>query len=141
MLSVLNLFPFSLQTIFSTLKSFITNVPLFLYHSMSVLLIHFQPKLSISTHHQHHIMIGTFLPFAFGPPLHFLMFKLVTILILEHACLLYASPSRPSLQRALVNSISRYQASDTHSAVMRQFTAPQENSVSQFTEFILQHRL
>jgi hypothetical protein len=74
-------------------------------------------------------------------PLHFLMFKLVTILILEHACLLYASLSRPSLEWALVNSISQYQASDTHSAVMRQFTAPQEYSVSQFVEFILEHRL
>jgi hypothetical protein len=75
-------------------------------------------------------------------PLHFLTFMIVIILIMEHACISYASPSRPSLEQALATACSRYMDSHTHDTVTKQFTASsQEYSVSQFMEFILQQRL
>jgi len=66
----------------------------------------------------------------------------VAILILEHACLFYISLSKPSVNEALDKAFSQYQASDVHNAVIRQFlAAPNEYSIEQFTEFILNHHL
>jgi hypothetical protein len=65
-----------------------------------------------------------------------------TILILEPACLSYASLSKPTIEEALDRAYSQYQASGIHNAVIRQFLAPfKEYSIQQFTEFILGSRL
>jgi hypothetical protein len=70
------------------------------------------------------------------------MFEIVTILILDYACLSYASSSRPTLKKALNKACSQYIASCTHNEVIRQFTThPQEYPILDFTEFVLQHRL
>jgi len=67
---------------------------------------------------------------------------IVTILILEHASLLYASQSKSTRDEALDRACSRYSASGVHSEVTEQFFAPPtEYSTLQFTEFILKHRL
>jgi hypothetical protein len=64
------------------------------------------------------------------------------ILILEHACLSFASQSQPTKDEALDQAYSRYCASDVHDEVTKQFPAsPEEYSTLQFTEFILKHRL
>jgi len=69
--------------------------------------------------------------------------KLIAIiLILEHACLSYASQSKPIRDEALDMAYSRYCASGVHNEVVKQFVAPlEEYSILQFTEFVLQHRL
>jgi hypothetical protein len=51
----------TLQTLFSALSFFITNVLFLFYHSFLVLLICSQKILSISNDDTHHIMIGIFL--------------------------------------------------------------------------------
>ena len=85
-------------------------------------------------------MIGTFLPYA--SHLYFITSKLVTILILDRASFFYASPSRPTLEDALDQACSQYNSSDTHNAVKEQFLLPpKQYSTSQFTEFVLTHRL
>jgi hypothetical protein len=105
-----------------------------------VLPIHFQPPLSISSDDTHHTMIGMFLSYA--SHLDFLTSKLVTILILDRASFFYASPSRPPLEDALDQAYSQYNSSDTHNAVKEQFLLPpKQYSISQFTEFVLPHRL
>ena len=72
----------------------------------------------------------------------FLTSKIVTILILDRASLLYASPSRPTLDKALDQAYSQYKASDTHTTVKQQFLLPPKRySISQFTEFVLSRRL
>ena len=64
----------------------------------------------------------------------------MVILILEHACLSYASESRPTQDEALDEAYSRYCASGIHNELTEQFSAhPQEYSILQFTEFILTH--
>ena len=74
--------------------------------------------------------------------MYFLTFKIVTILILDRASLFYASPSRPTLKRALDHARSQYRSSDIHNALKEQFSLPpKEYSISQFTEFVLSHRL
>ena len=77
--------------------------------------------------------------------LYFLTSKIVTILILDRACLLYASPSHPGRLtriRALDQACSQYASSDIHDAVKEQFLLPpKQYSISQFTEFVLSHRL
>ena len=66
----------------------------------------------------------------------------MSILILEHASLYYASSSGPDLNEALDMAYSRYRASETHTAVTEQFSAPSETyTISQFTMFILDNRL
>jgi hypothetical protein len=66
----------------------------------------------------------------------------VSILILEHASLYYASSSKPTLDQALDGAYSQYKASNIHNAVIEQFpAAPQTYSILQFTEFILRYRL
>jgi hypothetical protein len=66
----------------------------------------------------------------------------VSILVLEHASLYYASSSKPPLDQALDRAYSQYNVSITHSLVTEQFSAsPQTYSILQFTEFILNHRL
>ena len=75
-------------------------------------------------------------------PSYFLTFEIVTILILDLASLLYASPSRPTLDDVLDQACSRYESSDTHNAAKEQFSLPPKRySKLQFTEFILSHRL
>ena len=74
--------------------------------------------------------------------LYFLMSNIVTILILDRASLVYASPSRPTLENALDHACSQYESSGTHNAVKEQFSLPPEQySISQFTEFVLSHRI
>jgi hypothetical protein len=66
----------------------------------------------------------------------------VLVLILEHACLRFASQSKPTKDEALDEAYSRYCTSGAHNELMKQFSAsPEEYSISQFTEFILEHRL
>ena len=73
--------------------------------------------------------------------LSFLTFKIVTILILERAYLLFVSSS-PSLSDALDQAYRQYKSSDTHDAVKEQFSLrPKRYSILQFTEFVLSHRL
>jgi hypothetical protein len=75
-------------------------------------------------------------------PLWFLTSKIATIIILEHTGLLYASSSRPTLEQALYKAHNLYAVSGIHDAVTNQFNAPlRDYSISQFTEFILKHRL
>jgi septin family protein len=65
-----------------------------------------------------------------------------TILILECASLDYASSPRADLNEALDMAYSQYRASNTHNAIIEQFSAPPETySILQFTEFILGNRL
>jgi len=74
--------------------------------------------------------------------LYFLTSNIVTILILDRACLFYASPSRSTRIRALDQACSQYASSDIHDAVQEQFSLPRtQYSISQFTEFVLSHRL
>ena len=75
-------------------------------------------------------------------PLYFLTFEIATVLILDHAALFYASPSRPTLRDALDQAYSKYESSDTHNAVKEQFSlSPNQYSMLQFTEFVLSRRL
>jgi hypothetical protein len=68
--------------------------------------------------------------------------KIVSILILEHASLYYASPSKPNLDDALDGAYSQYIASNTHYTIMQQFSAPfKAYPILQFTEFILTYCL
>jgi hypothetical protein len=70
------------------------------------------------------------------------MSKIVSILILEHASLYYASSSRPTLDQALDRAYAQYMASDIYNAVIQQFSAPfQTYSSLQFSYFILSYRL
>jgi hypothetical protein len=63
-------------------------------------------------------------------------------LILERACLSYASGSRPTRDEALDEAHSRYRDYDIHSAVIKRFSgSPKKYSMSEFTSFILDHRL
>jgi len=74
--------------------------------------------------------------------LYFLTSKIVTILILDRASILYASPSHPTPAEALDLACSQYVSSDTHNTVKEQFSLPpKQYSISQFTEFVLSHRL
>ena len=50
--------------------------------------------------------------------------QIVSILILEHASLSYASSLRPDLDEALDRAYSQYRASNTHDAVIEKFSAP-----------------
>ena len=74
--------------------------------------------------------------------LYFLTFRTATIIILERVSLLFASPSHPTLENAFNQACSQYEASDTHNALKDQFLPPpKQYSISQFTEFVLGHRL
>ena len=74
-------------------------------------------------------------------PLLILMSKIATILILECACLLYASSSNPSFEDALNITHTTYTTSNARNELPIQFPASREYSIPQVTEFILQHRL
>ena len=75
-------------------------------------------------------------------PLYFLTSEIVTVLILDHAALLYASPSRTTFDDALDQAYSKYESSDTHHAAKEQFSlSPNQYSILQFTEFVLSHRI
>ena len=64
------------------------------------------------------------------------------ILILENACLYYASQPEPNRDEALNQAYSQYCGSGIHSEVTKQFfSMPTEYSMLQITEFILKHRL
>jgi hypothetical protein len=66
----------------------------------------------------------------------------VAVLILEHACLSYASQSKPTRDKALNWAYTQYCASDIHMDLIKQFSAlHKEYSTFQFTEFILGHHL
>jgi len=67
---------------------------------------------------------------------------IVLILILEHACLSYASQSELTTDMALNQAYSLYCASDIYIEIIKEFSAPpKEYSILQFTDFILKHRL
>jgi hypothetical protein len=75
-------------------------------------------------------------------PPQVLTFKIAIILVLENACLSYASQSKPTRDVALDQSYSQYRSSGVHNVVKRQFSLhPKAYSIHQFTEFILKHRL
>jgi len=81
------------------------------------------PPLSISNDDTHHMLIAI-------------------ILILDNACLSYASQPQPDRNVALDMAYSRYKTSDTHMIVTSEYSAPSvEYSIPQLTEFILAHRL
>ena len=83
-------------------------------------------------------MIGTF-PLSVSMPSNF---QIATVLILEYAAILFASPSRPSLEEALNKACSQFISSNTHNAVNRLFLlSPKPYSPQQFTEFLFIHRL
>ena len=68
--------------------------------------------------------------------------KIVTVLILDCASLFYVSPSCLTLDDAFDHAHSQYESSGTHNAVKEQFSLLWERySISQFTEFVLSHRL
>ena len=70
------------------------------------------------------------------------MSKIVTVLILEYACILYASQLRPSCEEALDKACSQFISSSTYNTVNPLFLPSSEPySTQQFTEFILMHRL
>ena len=81
-------------------------------------------------------MIGTFL--LSTPYLCLLIFKIATVLILEYATILFASPSRPTREEAFDTACLQFISSGTHIAVNnQQFPL----STEELTEFILTHRL
>ena len=83
-------------------------------------------------------MIGTF-PLSASVPSNF---QIATVLILEYATILFASPSRPSRVEVLDKACSQFIYSNTHGAVNRLFLpSPKLYSAQQFTEFLLMHRL
>jgi hypothetical protein len=86
----------------------------------------------------HHKLIGIFMPSVSAiSNMH-----LVILLILEHACLSYASQSKPTRDEALNQAYSQYRASGVHNAIIKHFSAPpKQYSISQFMEFILEHHL
>jgi hypothetical protein len=139
-LSVFSLLPFfASQTLSSKLSSFCANVLSLFYSFIFILLTQFQRPLSISSDdHIHHQLIGTFLLCL---PLRSLTSKIAITFILDHACLSYASPSKPALDKALDQAYSQYLAY-IHHEVIRHFPEPLiEYSISQFAAFILDHRL
>ena len=85
-------------------------------------------------------MIGTFpFPVSASMPSNFLI---ATVLILECAAILFASPPHPPRVEALDKACSQFISSNTHNAVNRLFLlSPKPYSIQQFTEFLLIHRL
>ena len=74
--------------------------------------------------------------------LYFLISQKATVLILDYASLFHASTSRPTLEDALDQAFSQFESSHTHNTVKEQFSLPaKQYSISQFTEFVLSHRL
>jgi L-asparagine transporter-like permease len=138
MFSVFLFLPFSApQILFSALRQFVANVLLFIYCSILVLLMRFQ-RPSMSSNHTPYAMIGISLLCVSAIS----NISTVTILILDHACISYASLSQPTLKEALHKACSQYNNSHSHDAVTKQFTVTsRQYSISQFTEFILRYRL
>ena len=92
--------------------------------------------------------------------MYLLTSKTVSILILDHASLSYASAfrhpgtpwtqnyerirseNRERMKGAMDQAYYRYTSSDTHNAVKEQFSLrPTQYSILQFIEFVLSHRL
>jgi hypothetical protein len=66
----------------------------------------------------------------------------VIILILESACLSYASQFELNRDEALEKAYSQYKASNIYNKVAQQFVAPaKEYSILQLKGFILRHHL
>jgi len=82
------------------------------------------PPLSTTCDDTHHVLIA------------------ITI-ILEHACLIYASEEiSPTIGATLDRAYALYSSSDFHISVRKQFSAPPlQYSTLQYIEFILKHRL
>jgi hypothetical protein len=134
-----SLLPFCVPGTILQAKLIFCGCTVVFYRFSFVILTHFQPPLSISgDDHIHHKIIGIFLlsPSAISNT------KIVTILILESACVSHASQSKPTAEQALNQAYSRYCASSTHNEVTQQFSAtPNNYSVLQLTDFILRYRL
>ena len=128
------------QLLLDKLRSFNSDVPLLFFFAFILISpMHFQPPLCISSDDTHHAMIGAF---PLCASMYFLTSKIASILILNRASLLYASPSRPTLEGALDQAYYQYKSSRTHNAVKEQFSFhPKQYSVSQITDFVLSHRL
>ena len=124
----------------SKLSSYCDKVLLLFYRFIFVLLTHLQPPLLISSDdHIHHKLIGTFPSLLFASVISDI--KIVIILILEHACLSYASQSLIR-NEALDRAYSQCCASDILLDLTKQLGASsKEYSIIQFTEFILKHHL
>jgi hypothetical protein len=74
--------------------------------------------------------------------LQFLTSEIAITIILEHACLLFASKLNPTREKALDRACSEYKSSGIHHKVREQFSAPLiQHSIFLFTEFIIEHRL
>jgi hypothetical protein len=74
--------------------------------------------------------------------LQFLTSDIVIILILENACLSYASQSKPTRDEVLDQAYSQYCAANIHNELIKEFCAPPKKySIFQFIKFILKHRL
>ena len=98
--------------------------------------MHLQP-LSIPSDDLCQATIGTSLLL----PLQFLTSKIVAIIIVDCACLLYASASRPPYKEALHMACFRYLYSDTQNAIKVRFPSPGQYSSSDITDFVLANRL
>jgi hypothetical protein len=91
-----------------------------------------------SDDHIHHKLIGTFLWSASIIS----DIKIVTVLILEHACLSHTSQYTPTVDEAVDQAYSRYCASNIHNDLTTHFSAHAKGySIPQITEFILKHHL
>jgi len=90
-------------------------------------------------------MISTLRSFVAKPPLSIssddTCHTMIAILILEQACLLYASSSGPPYDEALDMACTQYMTSDVHNALIEQFHSSWEYSLSHITKFILEHHL
>jgi hypothetical protein len=111
------------------------------FNGIFVLLTHVQSPVLISSNDPvHHKLIGII--YLYCRSLQFLTYKIAIILIIEYACLSYASQSKPTRDEALDQAYSRYCASDIYTELMMQFSGPPDKySILQFTEFLLMHRL
>jgi hypothetical protein len=66
----------------------------------------------------------------------------VTLLILDHAGLSYASSPKPTLDTVLKKACAQFMAYHVLDEIVNQFTAPPRGySISQLKDFIVRHRL
>ena len=74
-----------------------------------------------------------------------LTFRIATVLILEYASILFASPYRPTRKKAFDKACSKFMSSGTQNAVNQLvqlfLLSPESYSTQKFIEFILAHRL
>ena len=137
---ITSLLPFcALQKILSKLQSLVSKVR----QSFSgfILILPMTTSSGSSPYQLKMHIISWLVHFCYLHP-YFLIFEIVTIIILEFACHFRASSPSSTRAKALDEAYSQYKRSGTNKAVKRQFPgSPNQYSISQFTKFILQHRL